>query len=70
MTAQEARELTTKARKSIEEIEDGIKIMAKAGHDFCAYELNKVREPEEYKKHLEELGFKVDTNNSSFNISW
>jgi len=70
MTAQEAMEITKNARKSLTDIVNGIRIMAEAGNDFCAYELNNVREPEEYKKHLEELGFKIEIGNTIFKITW
>ena len=70
MNADQAKQITKEARKSLDELYSTIEMMAKAGHDYATLQVNSVREPEEYKTKLESEGFNVNITETYFLIDW
>jgi len=74
MTAQEARTLMTSinVESEILKINTSIDVMAKAGHNYTAYQINPNFIPA-LKKHFEENGFTVklsDVSPDYFEVNW
>jgi len=59
MTAQEARELTTKKKKDIKDLEYSIWAMAENGLSYSVHKVETIKQPEVAKAYFEKLGYKV-----------
>ena len=69
MTANEARELTNRNKRTKDDIYNSIEAMAKAGYNYAAIELIKILDHEKLKTEFEEEGYTV-TITDYFRISW
>jgi len=70
INAQEAKNITSKKKKTIEDIFKSIRTMAEAGKNFSVHQIENVLFPSDYAEQLSELGFTVKVDESFFSVSW